>query len=276
MTARRTTLADSKEVYRTVEFHRWVDRTDLNADERYLISTYLDPTQKTLEAGTGGGRILLAMKEMGFSSLSGFDFVPELVAEARRKDPSGAIDFQVQDATRLTYPDAAFEQLIYLQQVVCFIESESARFQAVREAFRVLRPGGVALFSVLSFEVRRRSPIYRVLMTYWRLLRWIRGSPLSTQAMPWMRLGGRFNAAALLDRGPYVHWFRTEEFLGRLQSAGFLIEAVGSSRQIADGRLCTGLEQLTDQALDGALYCVCKKPQAGSVDQSSGATEGRP
>ena len=267
MSAGRTALADNKEVYRTVEFHRWVDRTDLNADERYLISTYLDPTQKTLEAGTGGGRILLAMKEMGFSSLSGFDFVPELVAEARRKDPSGAIDFQVQDATRLTYPDAAFEQLIYLQQIVGFNESESARFQAVREAFRVLRPGGVALFSVLSFEVRRSSPIYRVLMTYWRLLRWIRRSPLSTQAMPWMRLGGRFNAAALLDRGPYVYWFRTEELLGRLQSAGFLIVAVGSSRQIAERQLRAGVADLSPSDLRGGLYCVCRKPLRPEVSK---------
>ena len=274
MSARRTALADNKEVYRTVEFHRWVDRTDLNADERYLITRYLKPAGRTLEAGTGGGRILLAMRRMGFTDLHGFDFVPEFVEDARRKDPTREIDFQVQDATRLTYPDAAFDQLIYLQQIVCFIESESARFQAVREAFRVLRPGGVALFSVLSFEVRRRSPIYRVLMTYWRLLRWIRGSPLSTQAMPWMRLGGRFNAAALLDRGPYVHWFRTEELLGRLQSAGFLIEAVGSSRQIADGRLCTDLAQLTEQTLDGPLYCVCNKPQGQSVDRRSRAPAG--
>jgi len=34
--------------------------------------------------------------------------------------------------------------------------------------------------------------------------------------------------------------------------------------------------QLTDQALDGALYCVCKKPQAGSVNPSSGTTGAYP
>ena len=52
MPARRTALADNKELYRTVEFDRWVDRTDLNADERYLITRYLKPAERTLEAGT--------------------------------------------------------------------------------------------------------------------------------------------------------------------------------------------------------------------------------
>jgi len=52
MSAGRTALADNKEVYRTVEFDRWADRTDLNADERYLITHYLKPAGRTLEAGT--------------------------------------------------------------------------------------------------------------------------------------------------------------------------------------------------------------------------------
>jgi len=269
-----TVLRDNKDVFNTVEFERWIGRTDLDADEQYVLAHYLQSTAKTLEAGTAGGRILFALRKMGFADLHGFDYVPRLIEQARASDPDRNIAFDVQDAVNLSYPDDAFDQIIYLQQLLCLLDDDAARTRALREAFRVLRAGGVALFSVLSLEVRRSSPIYRVLMTYWRLLRWIRRSPLSIQAMPWMRLGDRFNAAALLDRGPYVHWFRTEEILAQLQSAGFLIEAVGSSRQIAEGRLCAGLEQLKDQALDGALYCVCKKPQVQSAGRSSRATPG--
>lgn len=89
MSARRTALADNKEVYSTVEFHRWADRTDLNADEPYLITHCLKPTGRTLEAGTGGGRILPAMRRMGFTDLHGFDFVLGLIDKARAADGDG-------------------------------------------------------------------------------------------------------------------------------------------------------------------------------------------
>jgi hypothetical protein len=75
-----------------------------------------------------------------------------------------------------------------------------------------------------------------------------------------MRLGDRFNKGALLDRGPYVYWFRTEELLAKLQSVGFRIDAVGSSRQIVHGGLCAGLDELRGQPLEGAVYCVASKP----------------
>jgi len=253
-------IRDNQDVFRTVEFSSWSNRADLDADERYLISTYLDPTRRTLEAGTGGGRILLAMMGMGFSSLSGFDFVPELIAEARRRDASAAIDFQVQDATQLTYADASFDQLIYLQQVICFMEGEDARRRALKEAIRILRPGGTALFSLLSFEVRSRSPLYSLFLTYLRVLRVLRGASRNRQTLPWLRLGGRFNFASLLDRGPRVYWYRVQEAAGLLQDVGFTLRAIGTSRQIKDDRLHTSPDTLCHEGLAGTLYCVCAKP----------------
>ena len=190
--------------------------------------------------------------------------MPELIDKARAADTEGCIRFEVQNATRLTYADAAFDQIIYLQQLLCFIDDDVARARAVQEAFRVLRPGGIALFSVLSFEVRRSSPVYRSLIMYWRLLRWLRRSSLSVQSMPWMRLGDRFNPAALLDRDPHVYGFRTDEIVSLLENAGFSIQAVGSSRQIRLERLCANLGQLAEQQLEGAIYCVLRKPEPGS------------
>ena len=91
MTVGAPQMRDTQDVYRTIEYDRWSQRAGFDQDEHYLISHYLDRDRKTLEAGTGGGRILLAMKEMGFSSLHGFDFVPEFIDQARRRDPEAAI-----------------------------------------------------------------------------------------------------------------------------------------------------------------------------------------
>lgn len=82
-------MRDNRAVYSTVEFQRWAERFGLYPEERFVITNYLDRSGRTLEGGTGGGRILLAMKQMGFTCLCGYDFVPQFVELARQRDPEG-------------------------------------------------------------------------------------------------------------------------------------------------------------------------------------------
>jgi ubiquinone/menaquinone biosynthesis C-methylase UbiE len=110
-----------------------------------------------MEAGTGVGRILFAMQDLGFSSLVGFDYIPDLIEQARKRDSARSIRFEVQDAISLNYEDASFDQIFYSQQILCLIEKESPRLSALREAYRILRPGGTALLSFLSFEAKEQK-----------------------------------------------------------------------------------------------------------------------
>lgn len=135
-------VADNKQVYSTVEFDSWANRGGLIRSERYLIEKFLEPDHATLEAGTSGGRILLELQGLGFTKLTGYDYVPEFIERARARDSSGKIDYAVMDARRTQYPDNHFEQIIYLQQIISFIETSEGREQSIREAFRILKPGG--------------------------------------------------------------------------------------------------------------------------------------
>lgn len=256
------TSPTNREIYGTVEFERWAFLEKLFPEERYVIERYLERNADTLEAGTGGGRILLNMREMGFQRLRGFDFVPELIEEARRRDASGAIRFEAQDATALPYPDDSAEQLIYLQQILCFIPEAEGRAAAAEHAARILKPGGTAVFSFLCHEVARTSLLHRAFLGWLRFVRFIRRSRRSLQSVPWMRLGNRPNFGALIDRGPYVHWFKVREAAELLIHAGLSLHALGTSRQIADDRMCASAEELLEQPLAGGLYVVCRKPQA--------------
>ena len=144
-----TTAVDNRQFYELEVFDSWALRKGLTDLEEQLVTRFLERDLRTLEAGTGGGRILHELRDRGFSDLHGFDYLPGFIDVARARDPSGAIDFTVQDAVGLDYPDASFDQALYVQQVLCFVEDADDRVRAMREARRVVRPGGTALFSFL-------------------------------------------------------------------------------------------------------------------------------
>lgn len=249
----------NKDLYSNVEFATWLDLQTLFPEEIYLIRKYLQPNLKTVEAGTNGGRILLKMQEMGFANLAGFDYVPELIERAIERDPQRQIDFQVQDAIALSYPDNSFDQIIYLQQIICLIESAADRFKAIQEAYRILATGGTGLFSFLSFESRSSRFIYTTYLTYIRILRKLRGDNRSIQNLPWLTLGGKFNPQSIVDRPPYTYWYRVSEIYEMLQSVGFEIVAIGTDPQISADDLKATDRELLAAEISGMLYVVVKK-----------------
>jgi SAM-dependent methyltransferase len=254
-------MDDHRTVFGTVEREYWTEASGLKPDERALIERYLVRDATTVEAGTGGGRILREMRRLGFSSLAGFDFVPELIAEARSADRSDELRLEVQDAARLTYPDASFEQVLYMQQLLSSMESAADRQGVVGEAFRILKPGGVALFSLLPYEVRARSVRHRPYLLYLRGLRRLRGTKRSDQLLPRLRMRGRFNPAALRDSGPYVYWYGSEEVERELAAAGFEITAIGTTPQVLGGDMPSSASALRGAKLAGTLYVVCRRPR---------------
>lgn len=206
-----------------------------------------------------GGRILRALAQRGFRNLSGFDNVPELIQQARLKDRSRKLAYSVQDARKLTYPGRSFEQLIYLQQVLCFIGDVEGRQKAVAEAYRILRPGGLAVFSFLSYESRSQSVLYRGLIGYLSCLRILARRRRSQQYMPWLWVGNRFHIPALLDRPPHVYWYRCEEVAGLLLHQGFRIVGIGTRAQTDQKRLCPSVEEFRRSPKVGMIYVVCQK-----------------
>jgi SAM-dependent methyltransferase len=256
-----TPPSNNKALYSGIEFSTWLKIQSLGSEEKYLIQKYLQPHLATVEAGTNGGRILLKMQELGFNSLAGFDYVPELIDRAIEQDPARKIDFQVQDAVDLAYPDHSFDQIIYLQQILCLIENQADRLKAAQESYRILKPGGVGLFSVLSFESRSSRRLQASYFKYLKILRKLRGDDLDIQYLPWLMLGGKFNFNAILDRPPYTYWYRVTEIYELLKSVGFEIVALGTDPQISADCLKTTDRELLCEDLLGMLYLVVRKQQ---------------
>jgi len=253
-----TATVDNRRFYEETVFDFWASRTALTGVEEVLVDRFLDKDGRTVEAGTGAGRILFDLDERGFGDLHGFDYVPGFIEIARSRDQSGSIEFTVQDAVDLDYRDAEFDQAIYLQQVLCFIEDPADRLRAMGEAARVLKPGGTALFSFLCYEARMNRPLYAAFARYLRFQRRLRRRDVSLQYQPWLKTVDKPNLAALVDRRPYVYWYRFGEALDLLDHAGFDVSWTASTAQIEpDDDAAFDPRGGDVAALGGMLYVAC-------------------
>src|SRR6478609_5355166 len=96
---------------------------------------------RVLDVGTGPGALpLLVAGERPDLRIDAIDVAPEMIGEARRADPAGAVTFAVADVARLPWPDATFDL------VVSTISQHhwAVPTAGVAEVRRVLRPGGRA------------------------------------------------------------------------------------------------------------------------------------
>jgi SAM-dependent methyltransferase len=247
------------ELFRGPEFEYWATRDFIHSLEEYFIQRFLDPEKDVLEAGTGGGFLLHFMQEQGFKSLRGYDLLPEFVAYAREHDPGGRLQFDCADAAALPYQDEQFSQILYFSHMLCLLPDKEQRDKTVAEAFRILKPGGVALFNVLSYEFRLQSLVHRVYLAWLWMLRKTTGSETPMQYMPMLKQNNRFNRKALLNAGPYFYWFRAREIIDYLRNKGFEVEYAAYRGKDKKPKEVNPEDPVIREAT-GHLYLACRKP----------------
>jgi len=71
----------------------------------------------------------------------------KLMWEALKKRAKGTVDFSLEDARNVKFPDACFD-VVYSMSVLEHIEGEGGDSAAVAELVRVLKPGGLLVLSV--------------------------------------------------------------------------------------------------------------------------------
>jgi len=103
----------------------------------------LSPGEVVLDLGSGGGiDVLLSAKRVGPTGRAyGLDMTDEMLALARRNQAEAGVDnveFLKGEIENIPLPDASVDVIISN----CVINLSTDKDQVLREAFRVLRPGG--------------------------------------------------------------------------------------------------------------------------------------
>jgi ubiquinone/menaquinone biosynthesis C-methylase UbiE len=264
------TKLQNKEYYsRDDEIAHYSAVNRLSKPELCLISEFLSPDLKTLEGGTGAGRVALGLAESGFKKITAYDFIEKFILTAieRNKYPK-QICFEHGDATNLKYKDNEFPQIVCFDQMFTAIVERELREQAFREAFRVLKPGGIMTFSVLSLRGASNSKVSGTLFALIRAIRTITNRTERTVdgIYPWIKRAGKLRIGALLDMPPFAYWANEESLWCFLENVGYKVELAVWKNQVEEKRYVRSKEELSKAtAVSKVVYFVVRKPDPTSV-----------
>ena len=112
------------------------------------------PGARILDVACGAGLVAFPLAERGYR-VKGVDLAEGAIATARARTPEGVdATFAVADAYATGEPDAAYDAVLLLDM----LEHVERPGDVLREAARVLRPGGAAVFHTFN-----RTPEARLL-----------------------------------------------------------------------------------------------------------------
>ncbi len=113
-------------------------------EQRILRDHFPPPPAEVLDIGCGAGRTTRHLHELGYRVIAG-DIVPQMVERARHILPGA--DIRVLDATRLELASNAFDAVWFSFNGLDCIYPFASRLQALSEIHRVLKPGGIFIYS---------------------------------------------------------------------------------------------------------------------------------
>ena len=175
-----------------------------------LLSLPLKKGSKILDLGCGNGRVYELLKDKGIEYY-GLDISEELIKKAKRSIAKG--HFIVGDLLHTPYKDGEFD-IVLCVATLHHIPSKEAREKAIKEIYRVTKPGGHIL---LTFWYFWNKPFYvkQIFRNFWFQLKKMSDLDPGDFYMPWRTGDGK----TVTRR--YFHAWRKGEIVSTLRKIGF-------------------------------------------------------
>lgn len=197
---------------------------ELRTGEGYVFDTFLPRGGRLLDVGCGTGRTSFLLADR-FARIDAFDIVPEMIDVARKRNAEldKGIRFFVADATHMPVASGQYDAVLFAYNGIEGILDGKSQTKVLSEAFRVLRPGGVFVFttkSCFNIAYARRFYLPRLLARI-GIGRHDGGTPLEVevtqgqQKMRWHTTNPFAMKAQLRRTGFELLYFNSEVRLGR-------------------------------------------------------------
>jgi ubiquinone/menaquinone biosynthesis C-methylase UbiE len=184
-----------------------------------VVLRYLAPPPGTvLDVGGAAGAYALWLAERGYD-VHLVDPVPRLVEEARRRSaaaPNRIRTCQVGDARDLPCRDSVADGVLLLGPLYHLTEA-AERLRALREVYRVLRPGGVMFAAAISRYASALDGLARDLLADPRFTRIVQRD---------LERGQHRNETDQWDYFTTAYFHRPDELEAEVVAAGFNCQAV--------------------------------------------------
>lgn len=116
-----------------------------------LVLNGLQPDATVVDVGCGAGRLAKPLSSYLTGHYVGFDIVRELVDYAREQTGRPDWRFEVSSGLDINATDASADVVCFFSVFTHLLHEESYCY--LRESMRVLKPGGMVVFSFLEFAI---------------------------------------------------------------------------------------------------------------------------
>ncbi|MEO0895057.1 MAG: class I SAM-dependent methyltransferase [Bacteroidota bacterium] len=139
-------------------YAKYTTNIGLWSSERHVFTQYLSHDDKILDLGCGAGRTTYGLRKLGYHKLLGVDLTAGMIKKAKMLHSHFAtqVNFEVGDATQLKQGDHSFDAVIFSFNGLMSIPRQENRLKAMKEVYRVLKEGGIFIFTTHDREADTR------------------------------------------------------------------------------------------------------------------------